>query len=101
MVIGFAFRVRHSGCFADEAARASGKLQKARRVHTGGLLRPRDFDDTLGGGGGTDVLVGGDGTDTLAGGAGHDLLLGGDGGDILYGNSTTSGKLIPSTPSLK
>ena len=44
-------------------------------------------NDTLSGGGGSDVIVGGDGNDKISGNNGRDLLFGGDGSDSLSGGN--------------
>ncbi|HVM85868.1 MAG TPA: FG-GAP-like repeat-containing protein [Candidatus Binatia bacterium] len=46
-----------------------------------------DYDETLIGGGGSDVVDGGLGNDTIHGGTGNDSLKGGDGDDILLGEA--------------
>jgi uncharacterized protein (TIGR03118 family) len=43
-------------------------------------------NDTIQGGGGTDLLLGGPGDDELIGQGGRDVLIGGDGADRLHGN---------------
>jgi Ca2+-binding RTX toxin-like protein len=44
-------------------------------------------DDSLKGGGGSDILIGGDGNDLLQGQAGRDILIGGDGQDSIVGQT--------------
>jgi hypothetical protein len=44
-------------------------------------------NDTVSGGGGSDVIVGGDGNDKISGNAGRDLLFGGNGSDSLNGGA--------------
>ena len=44
-------------------------------------------NDTISGGGGSDVIVGGDGNDKISGNNGRDILIGGDGSDSLNGGN--------------
>jgi predicted outer membrane repeat protein len=46
-----------------------------------------DGNDTVNGGGGSDMIFGGEGSDHLSGNAGRDMLFGGDGADFLNGGA--------------